>query len=154
MSDTLPDECPVCEYARIPGISACVNCGEPFQASPAFGITYLVNGVEVPPLTPAEIDALKAKNASGNQVYRRTMEGRALEIAGDVDGAIRIYEALISEGCTFTPPYQRLAILYRKLKREGDEERVVRAAIAAFGAGPREEFMLRLARILAKRRPD
>jgi hypothetical protein len=137
---TPADICPACSSPRIPGITSCVNCGESLGA-PSDRL------VRRDWTLPADWQA----RAVMAQAFTRGMtEARALEYAGDIDGAIAIYEAMVTGGIRFTPPYQRLAILYGKAKRGPDEERVVRAALAHLSAGPGSWFVVRLAKILAR----
>jgi hypothetical protein len=96
--------------------------------------------------TPASVDLATC--------LRAVNEARALEYAGDVDGAVSIYERLCQTRTVNPVPYQRLAIVYRKGKRWSDEERVVRLALAHIPSGPNSWFVLRLAKILGeKQRP-
>ena len=144
------DACTVCGFRRIPGITSCVNCGEP--EGEAFPITIEVRGSDGQPIIFDLSRDYTAENAKMRERSRRLMEARALEYAGDAETATSIYESLVADDIPYTPPYRRLAILYHKAKREADEERVIRAAIGRFGGGPGEWFVLRLAKILAKRR--
>lgn len=135
----------MCGADLIPGIGSCVNCGEPIQS-----ITLQVFGLrERDDFDPA---AAIAQNNLAREFSRSMTEGECLERAGDPAGAIEVYERLLAEGIRFTPPYRRLAILYGKAKRIDDEERVVRRALAVVGGGPRDWFVVRLAKILERRR--
>lgn len=62
------------------------------------------------------------------QVFRN-LEGIRLEKEGQVDMAIELYEANISENFEGSHPYDRLAIIYRKRKQIDDEIRVLEKAI-------------------------
>ena len=147
---TDPFHCPACTATLIPGVDACVNCGEPAAARPP-QITAQVIGMTLP--TRDELVELQAREALAQGYVRNVTTGRALEIAGDVEGAIGIYEAMLTEGVPFTPPYQRLAIIYRRAKRVEDEERVVRKALGLFTRhGAAQWFILRLAGLLARQR--
>ena len=143
-----PDErrCSVCQFPMIPGISSCVNCGEP-------EIAISIAAPQVPTITPEEAEQLRNCHMRTRELLRRMNEARALEYATDVSGAIELYESLLNVRVPFTPPYRRLAIIYAKAKRFGDEERVIRQAISQFGGqGPGGWFVLRLAKILAAKR--
>lgn len=59
--------------------------------------------------------------------------GQACEKKGDINGAIRYYEAAVTLQCTSLLPNERLSILYRKQKRLDDEIRVCDAGIAVLG---------------------
>ena len=50
--------------------------------------------------------------------------GRALEEAGRIDEAIALYEYGVAGGTDTPFTYTRLRILYRKLKRPDDVERI------------------------------
>lgn len=82
---------------------------------------------------------------------RACNEARALEYAGDQDGALAIYERLATARTLNPVPYQRLAVIYRRAKRFADEERVVRLALAHIPCGPTSWFVVRLAKILAEK---
>lgn len=62
--------------------------------------------------------------------YIRAAE--ALEAAGQLEEAAKQYEAAISHRPAEERPYQRLMIIYRKLKMPKQEQRVIKAGIAAF----------------------
>lgn len=59
---------------------------------------------------------------------------RQLEQQGELEGAARLYESVIKSTPADEHPYNRLMIIYRKLKRAKDELRVINAGIAAFEA--------------------
>ncbi|MCA2992050.1 hypothetical protein [Gemmatimonas sp.] len=103
-------------------------------------------GVHEDPLpdhfTPPSIDTATCARALA--------EARALEYAGDVDGAVNIYERLTKTRTFVAVPYQRLAVIYRRAKRPADEERVVRLALAHIPSGPNSWFVVRLAKILGE----
>jgi len=111
-----------------------------------------IEAICILPMTRDELVDAQAREALAQGYTREITTGRALEYAGDIAGAIAIYEALLTAGIPFTPPYQRLAIIYRKAQRFDDEERVVRKALWRFSRGPAQWFILRLAKILAQRR--
>ena len=92
------------------------------------------------------------------RMYRREsglrlfFQGRGLERAGDIAGALEIYESLVASAFDLSSPYERLAIMYRKARRNPDEERVVRAALAAIGDSRRQRwFSARLAKLMVRR---
>jgi hypothetical protein len=69
---------------------------------------------------------------SEREALRVNVEGRALEKAGRIDEAIVLYE--YGAGRTNTPfTYKRLRILYRKLKRPDDVERIRRLMMEQWG---------------------
>lgn len=75
--------------------------------------------------------------------------GDVLEKEGRIEEAIVAYEALV-ERKTDTPfTYRRLAILYRKLKRPGDELRIITAALESVARGTKhfDWFESRLAKM-------
>jgi hypothetical protein len=63
---------------------------------------------------------------SEREALRVNVEGRALEKAGRVDEAIALYEYGVSGGTDTPATYTRLRVLYRKLKRPEDVERIKR----------------------------
>lgn len=126
--------CPVCHFPLIPGVTDCVNCGEPV-ADPA---------------SAEDVARWMAENGEARAFTQAMTTGRALEAAGDPDGAIAIYERLIDAGCCWPQPYRRAAIVYRKAKDGAAEERVVRAALGHLGEGVNGWFILRLAKLLAQ----
>ena len=58
--------------------------------------------------------------------------GIDLEKRGDVDGAIALYEANVAEGFEGSHPYNRLVVIYRKRKDDGNEVRVLRTAVSRY----------------------
>ena len=145
--------CPTCHYPRIPGITSCVNCGDVDDGD------YFREPepeAEQPPnigvASDSQVAAWVAENAAARELSRALTEARALEYAGDSGAACRIYEALVARGCGYTPPYRRLAIIYRKAKDRAAEERVVRSALGHLSSGPNGWFIVRLAKILSERR--
>jgi tetratricopeptide (TPR) repeat protein len=64
----------------------------------------------------------------------RNAEGREAEAQDDVDAAIKLYEQNIKEGYADPFAFDRLMILYRKLKRYKDELRVINRGIKVFTA--------------------
>lgn len=143
---TEPGGCHICGAALIPGLSSCVSCGEP-----SAGIALLrTSSFEL----PEDLDSaqLIERNDWFRRFTRRVTEARALEYAGDTEGATLIYEELIAPGIAFTFPYRRLSIIYGKAKRIADEERVVRGALANLSDRTNDWFILRLAKILKKHR--
>ncbi len=59
----------------------------------------------------------------------RNLEGLTAEHAGDVDGAIALYERNVSEGFVGDLPYGRLVAIYEKRGAWEEAERVLRRAI-------------------------
>lgn len=155
MSDetqTTGDACPVCEAEYVPGVEACVNCGEPRSAPPTVNFTLSYIG---PPPQSAEQIAEWKRDREEQQAYAELLtQARALEYADDPTDALVIYEELILDSKPRTSiPFHRLAIIYRRLKRPGDEERVVRAALAVDNPNySRSWFVVRLAKIEAEQR--
>jgi hypothetical protein len=139
----MPD-CHVCAAALIPGVHACVACGEPVP----IGVAFDVRGMAL-----ADDDGEAAADATlAREMLRRLREAEALEHA-DVAGAIAVYEILVECGCPWTPPYQRLCVLYRRAKSEADEERIIRSALGmGWPEGASAWFVTRLAKLLARRR--
>jgi len=81
---------------------------------------------------------------------KRIKDGRDLEKRGLIQEAIAAYEKLVSKMVDTPLTYQRLAILYRKLKASDDEIRVLRAALRNIPKSNRKHhdwFRARLLRI-------
>ena len=134
--------CPLCHSERIPGLRVCANCGEVVGATAP--VAFAIHTDPLPDhYTPASV--------SLDTCLRAVNEARALEYAGDVEGAVAIYERLCHTRTVNPVPYQRLAIVYRKGKRFAEEERVVRLALAHIPSGPNSWFVLRLAKILGEK---
>ena len=70
---------------------------------------------------------------SERQALRINIEGRALEKAGRIDEAITLYESGVARGTDTPATYTRLRILYRKLKRFDDVERIKRLMMEQWG---------------------
>ncbi len=142
MTFTPVERCPLCASERIPGFGSCANCGEPLPPWPR--ATFPVHEAPLP-------DHFTAPSIDTATCARALAEARALEYAGDVDGAVDIYERLTQTRTFVAVPYQRLAVIYRKAKRPADEERVVRLALAHIPSGPNSWFVVRLAKILGEK---
>lgn len=67
----------------------------------------------------------------------RNLEGLAAEQAGDVDGAIGLYERNVAEGFVGDLPYGRLVAIYEKRGALSEAERVLRRAIEVFEGSSR-----------------
>lgn len=70
---------------------------------------------------------------SEREAVRVNVEGRALEKAGRVEEAISLYEYGLTGGTDTPWTYTRLRILYRKLKRPEDVERIKRLMVEQWG---------------------
>lgn len=68
------------------------------------------------------------------QYYFQSNIGNAKEHEklGNTESAILIYERMIAEGCYITTPYERLIIIYNKMKRKNDCLRVLELGIRHF----------------------
>lgn len=62
----------------------------------------------------------------------RNLKAKKLEKAGNIDGAIRLYEENIEENFEGNYPYDRLAIIYKKRNQINEEIRVLKKAIWVF----------------------
>lgn len=67
-----------------------------------------------------------------NKTAQLNSEGISFEKAGKIENAIAVYEENIKGGYPATHSFDGLVILYRKLKRYGDEERVLYNALKVF----------------------
>jgi hypothetical protein len=70
---------------------------------------------------------------SEREALRVNIEGRALEKAGRIDETIALYEDGVAKGTDTPATYTRLRILYRKLKRADDVERIKRLMVEQWG---------------------
>jgi len=64
--------------------------------------------------------------------YKRNIEGQKYEKIGKIDEAIKLYEMNVNEMCEGNFPYDRLSIIYHKMKRYDDEKRILNKAISVF----------------------
>ncbi|WP_025681659.1 hypothetical protein [Paenibacillus massiliensis] len=62
----------------------------------------------------------------------RNIKAKELEKQGQIDKAIELYEANVNEGFEGNFPYDRLRIIYNKLKRQTDVIRVLEKAVYIF----------------------
>jgi hypothetical protein len=70
---------------------------------------------------------------SEREALRVNVEGRALEKAGRIDEAIALYEYGVARSSDTPFTYTRLRILYGRLKRNNDVERIKRLMIERWG---------------------
>jgi len=69
-------------------------------------------------------------NVAGyREIAQGNYQGELLEKEGKIDEAIVTYENLLEAGVDTPFTYRRLAILYKKQKKNGDELRVLKAAL-------------------------
>lgn len=59
-------------------------------------------------------------------------EGEHFEARQDIEKAIQCYEIAVGEKYTGTKPYERLMVLYRKIKQKDEERRIIKQAINFF----------------------
>lgn len=64
--------------------------------------------------------------------YSRLKEAEQCEALGDMTNAVAIYESLIADKCYREKPYERLAIIYGKMKLDNDLRRIVNFTIEHF----------------------
>ena len=69
-----------------------------------------------------------------DRAFDRNMKGKKFEQDGQIDEAIKCYERSVKDRFDGNFPYDRLAIIYRRLKRFSDEIRVLERAIEVFEA--------------------
>ena len=75
----------------------------------------------------------RPSKASFDKCVDNNLKGIELEKAGEIDKAIKLYEANVAAHFVGPHPYKRLAIIYRKRKDYENEIRVLNAAIKQFG---------------------
>jgi tetratricopeptide (TPR) repeat protein len=76
---------------------------------------------------------LNILNDFNEKLYRtaaRNNKGIALEKDGNIESAMKIYEENIKDGYPAIHSFQRLMIIYRKLKRYSDEVRVIEVGMS------------------------
>jgi len=99
----------------------------------------VINGTDATFFTNSMITHLESKateyreNTDAlNKAAQLNNKGICLEKSGKIEKAISVYEENIKSGYSATHSFDRLVILYRKLKRYGDEERLLYNAIKVF----------------------
>ena len=96
------------------------------------------------------VGQLATLDASWSDFAQRNNDGVAAEKSGDLTTAIVLYELNARDGFEGNHPYDRLAIIYRKLKRPTDEKRILQKAIQVFQelerTSPRTDVAPKLAR--------
>lgn len=70
---------------------------------------------------------------SERETLRVNIEGRALEKSGRIDEAIALHEYGVAGGTDTPFTYTRLRILYRRLKRPDDVDRIKRLMMEQWG---------------------
>ena len=70
---------------------------------------------------------------SDKEALRVNIEGQALEKAGRIEDAVAMYEWAVAKGTDTPFTYTRLRILYRRLKRADDVERIKRLMMEQWG---------------------
>lgn len=93
-----------------------------------------------PPETLEERWLLEAQTA-------RNLDGLAAEQAGNLDGAIALYERNVAEGFVGDLPYGRLVAIYERRAALDEAERVLLRAIAVFEASGRRTLQDRRATV-------
>lgn len=92
--------------------------------------------IAIPTARLQEIEtALKADKELSESISRcaeRNNKGMQLEKTGDIEGAIAMYEANISDTYPATHSYDRLMVLYRKNRDYDNELRIIKSAIERF----------------------
>lgn len=71
-------------------------------------------------------------SAYEDRMVNNNLKGIVLEKEGRIDEAILLYEFNVKHRCDGDHPYERLAIIYHRLKRYDDELRVLERAIDVF----------------------
>ena len=101
-----------------------------------FASTNLEGYIRISKFKLDKLETEKAEYDKRVQLLNRTAElnnrGREQEKKGDITGAIQTYEQNIKMGYAATYSFERLMILYRKMKDYDNEERVIKKAIAIF----------------------
>ena len=103
-------------------------------------VNYELAGNKVVELTTCTIFALeerlkkkKEQDRLLSKCAQRNNRGSELEKAGDIKKAIKVYESNIQEGCyPAFHSFNRLMVLYRKLKDYDNEIRVIKRALEVF----------------------
>lgn len=103
-------------------------------------VNYELAGNKVVELTTHTIVALdeslkqkKEQDRLLSKCAQRNNRGSELEKAGEIRKAIKVYESNIQEGCyPAFHSFNRLMVLYRKLKDYDNEIRVIKRALEVF----------------------
>ncbi|MCW0507970.1 tetratricopeptide repeat protein [Riemerella anatipestifer] len=102
----------------------------------------------------------KEKQDRFNELLNKTAElnnkGIALEKAGNIEEAIGVYNECVELGYTASHAYERLMILYRKIRECEKEKEIIQKAINKFNDNPHrkkdiEKWIKRLDRLMKKR---
>ena len=72
--------------------------------------------------------------------FVKLKEADQYEALGDLNNAVTIYESLVADKCYREKPYERLAIIYSKLKCEDDLRRILTIAINHFTDLQRRQY--------------
>jgi len=75
---------------------------------------------------------VKKKKYSDSELVWMNQKGIKLEKENKTDQAIMLYESVIEQNFEGNHPYDRLAIIYRRLKEYDSEIRVLEKAIDVF----------------------
>lgn len=106
--------------------------------------------VSIPSSCLKEIESNFVLDIERNEHIKRCAErnnkGIELEKSGDIIGAISIYEENITDTHLATHSYDRLMIIYRRLKDYSNELRVIEYAISRFSAGNNIRYSKDIAR--------
>ena len=93
---------------------------------------YLLRNL-VPDLVFKDPKKSRAYDAEADRVFevfaQRRTQATALEKAGNIDGAIELYEASVADRCYISHPYERLRVLYSKRRQYDEAIRACRAFI-------------------------
>jgi tetratricopeptide (TPR) repeat protein len=86
-------------------------------------------------------------------MYARNVEGTAFERTGELDKAIKLYEANVVDRCDVPHPYDRLRVIYTRQQNYADAIRVCRAYLNLsddFTVQDKARFRYQLEKLLAR----
>ncbi len=80
-----------------------------------------------------ESDLLKEEGQIEGIIVDRNLRGKELEKQGDIEGAIKLYEQNVADQVDTPHPYDRLAAICHRQKRQEAEIAILEKAIGLFG---------------------
>ena len=95
---------------------------------------YLLSFSKSEDLPDDPIAIMNIESKLSGVMVNRNVEGKALERAREIDKAIELYEANVTDWCIGTHPYERLRVIYSKKKRYSEAIRVCKTFVKILGA--------------------
>lgn len=105
--------------------------------------TYPFGTPEFETLSKAMQRASKRKDALWRLDFTESQRAHALEMTGNVEEALAVYETLIAEECSIPAVYGWARVLYSKMSRNMDALRICERYIALANPSPDSEWYVR-----------